>query len=57
MENQQAQQEESPLTFSEKCKLVTFVTVVVCIVAYVGICLKTLLSLQFYYPPQTVCDQ
>ena len=57
MEPQQGQQEENPLTFSEKCKLVAFVTVVVCIVAYVGICLKTLLSLQFYYPPQTVCDQ
>ena len=57
MEHQQGQQEESPLTFSEKYKLMAFVTVVVCIVAYVGVCLKTHLSVQFHYPPQTVCDQ
>ena len=43
MEPQQGQLQENPLTFSEKCKLVTFVIVVLCIVAYVGVCLKTLL--------------
>ena len=57
MEPQQGQIQENPLTFSEKCKLVTFVIVVLCIVAYVGVCLKTLLSVQFHYPPHTVCDQ
>ena len=57
MEPQQRQIPENSLASSEKCKLVTFVVVILCIVGYVGVCLRVLLSAQFDYPPHTVCDK
>ena len=57
METQQTQIPEDSLTSNEKCKLVTFLVVILCIVGYIGICLRVLLTAQYNYPPHTVCEK
>ena len=51
-EIQQETQREDSMTFNQKCKLCC-----ISIVIYIGICLKTIYSLEFYYPSQTDYDQ
>ena len=57
METQPTQIPEDSLTSNERCKLVTFLVVILCIVGYIGVCLRVLLTAQFNYPPHTVCEK
>ena len=57
MEIEQETQIEDSMTFNQKCKLAIFLICCVSIVIYIGICLRTIYNIRFYYPSQTRCDQ
>ena len=56
MESEREIQREAPFTFAEKCKLGIFLTICISIVIYIGLCLRAVYTMPFYYP-ETFCDK
>ena len=57
MDSENIQTSENPISSTERCKLILFLIIILCIIAYLGLCARILVTAQYTYPPSYSCKE